>query len=360
MNVKISGEIRWTVESLVLEPRLVLLLESIARLGKLQAAAKATGLSYRHAWSLLETAAERFGEPLIVSKQGRGTRLSPVAERLLSALVAANGPLAAALRSAETVLRETLTTAANTTMSQTVVLHASHDLALARLRDAWAHDSDLALGLHFHGSLDCLAALRRKQCDLAGFHLPVLPESTALAVQLRPLLRLKSLQTARLFDRTQGLIVATGNPRKLAGIADLARKNVRFVNRQAGSGTRLCFDLLLARQGLLPQTIHGYAHEEFTHAAVAATVASGMADAGFGIAAAAHAHGLSFIPVIKEHYYLAARAATLRTPGLRILIARMETPAFRELVNSLAGYQAADALQWKPAVELLGAAANTG
>lgn len=351
--MKISGEIRWTVEGLVMEPRLILLLESIARLGNLQAAAKTAGLSYRHAWGLLEAAAGKLGEPLVLAEQGRGTRLSAAAERLLSALVAANGPLSASLHTAETVLRETLASELAANPPQAIVLHASHDLALARLRDELASDSAFAVALHFHGSLDCLAALRRKQCDLAGFHLPVMPEIGSLAAQLRPALRLKSLRTAHLFDRMQGLIVAADNPLKLTSIADLTRKGVRFVNRQPGSGTRLCFDLLLARQGLRPQAIHGYAHEEFTHAAVAATVASGMAEAGFGIAAAAHEQGLTFVPVVQEHYYLAARAATLRHPGVRALLARLETPAFGKLVNSLAGYQATHALHWGAAAELL-------
>lgn len=354
MTMKISGEVRWTIEGLTMEPRLVMLLESIARTGNLQSAIKTTGLSYRHAWGLLQTAANELGEPLVLPQQGKGTRLSPLAERLLAGLVDASGPLAAAIREAEARLRASLElelSAANP--AQAVVFHASHDLALARLRDLLQNDRDSTLELHFHGSLDCLAALRRRQCDIAGFHLPVMPEASTLLAQLRPWLRQKSLRVAHLFDRTQGLMVTTGNPKKIATIADLARKGVRFVNRQAGSGTRLCFDFLLADRGLRPGAIHGYAHEEFTHAAVAATVASGMADAGFGIEAAAREQGLAFVPVVKEHYYLAARAAGLRQPRLRALLAHLETPAFRKLVDNLAGYRSIPGLQWQNAGEIL-------
>lgn len=350
--MKISGEVRWTIEGLAMEPRLVMLLESIARLGNLQAAAKATGLSYRHAWGLLEAAANELGEPLVVPQQGRGTQLAPLAERLLAGLVDASGPLAAAIREAEARLQTALATTHAGSPVKTVVLHASHDLALARLRETLPAGGT-GFDLHFHGSLDGLAALRRKQCDIAGFHLPVMPEASALLAQLRPWLRLKPLRITTLFDRTQGLMVAAGNPKKISAIADLARKGVRFVNRQPGSGTRLCFDFLLAQQGLRPGAIHGYAHEEFTHAAIAATVASGMADAGFGIEAAAHEHGLGFVPVVQEHYYLAARAATLRQPRVRALLAQLETPAFRSMVDGLAGYTSGGALHWTAAAELL-------
>lgn len=351
--MKISGEVRWTIEGLTMEPRLVMLLESIARLGNLQAAAKITGLSYRHAWGLLEAAANELGEPLVIPQQGRGTQLSPLAERLLAGLVDASGPLAVAIREAETRLRATLDTVALSGPAKAVVVHASHDLALTGLRDLMQDDKGTPLELHFQGSLDCLAALRRKQCDIAGFHLPIMPETSVLAAQLRPWLRMKSLRVARLFDRTQGLMVATGNPKKLSAITDLARKGVRFVNRQQGSGTRLCFDFLLAQQGLRPGAIHGYAHEEFTHAAVAATIASGMADAGFGIEAAAHEQGLAFVPVVKEHYYFAARSAVLRQPRLRALFTRINGSVFQDLVNGLAGYGTSGTLDWRPATEIL-------
>lgn len=351
--MKISGEVRWTIAGMTMEPRLVMLLESIARLGNLQAAAKSTGLSYRHAWGLLEAAGNELGAPLVVPQQGKGTQLSPLAERLLAGLVEASGPLAAAIREAEARLRATLETALPSGPARAAVVYASHDLALARLRDLMQSDKGTPLELHFQGSLDCLAALRRKQCDIAGFHLPVMPEASTLLAQLRPWLRMKSLRVAHLFDRTQGLMVAAGNPKKISAIADLARKGVRFVNRQPGSGTRLCFDFLLAQKGLRPGAIHGYTHEEFTHAAVAATIASGMADAGFGIEAAAREQGLAFVPVVREHYYFAARATALRQPRLQALLTRLDSPAFQKLVHKLAGYHAGGALEWRPATEIL-------
>jgi molybdate transport repressor ModE-like protein len=354
--MKAAAHIRWHLDGVDIEPRLVRLLEAVARHGKLREAAAEAGVSYRHAWGLLEAAAARLGSPLVTREQGRGSRLAPLGTRLLEAMVEVNGSLAAGLRLGEARMMERLERLppAATADPAKVTLYASHDLALARVRDLRAADGSApALELQFHGSLDCLIALRRGQCEIAGFHLPAIPGVRTLAAPLLPLLERRDWRAARLFDRTQGLMVRAGNPRGLRRLADLARGTVRFVNRQPGSGTRLCFDFLLAQQGLSPAGIHGYTHEEFTHAAVAATVASGMADAAFGIEAAAREHGLDFVPLVGEHYYLAARAGSLRRPGLRALLAYFDGRAFRRLVNELAGYRSVAALQWVAARDVV-------
>lgn len=281
--------------------------------------------------------------------------LAPLGTQLLQGMVDVNGSLAAGLREGEARMAEHLArrpAAAAATPIQ-VTLHASHDLALAQLRDIYASRGDLALALQFHGSLDCIAALRRNQCELAGFHLPAIPGTRTLAAQLIPFLSLKGWRATRLFDRTQGLMVKPGNPKKLARVADLTRNGVRFVNRQPGSGTRLCLDFLLTQQGVQPAQVHGYTHEEFTHAAVAATVASGMADVAFGIEAAAREQGLDFVPVVNEHYYLASRTTVLGRPGVRALLEFLDSREFRRLVNALPGYRSVAALEWSNAMDLI-------
>jgi len=114
------------------------------------------------------------------------------------------------------------------------VLHASHDLALARLRETLPAGGT-GFDLHFHGSLDGLAALRRKQCDIAGFHLPVMPEASALLAQLRPWLRLKPLRITTLFDRTQGLMVAAGGKvwKEALGEVDVSVEILRLSGEEA-------------------------------------------------------------------------------------------------------------------------------
>jgi molybdate-binding protein len=151
---------------------------------------------------------------------------------------------------------------------------------------------------------------------------------------------MRGLRLIRFAGRRQGLIVPRGNPKRLRSLADLAEKGARFINRQPKSGTRLAFDRLLGAAGLRPSQIRGYQSEEFTHAAVAATVASGMADAGFGIEAAAHHHGLDFVPLATERYFLAARAATLARLETRVLLDALKGGAFLERLATLRGYSA--------------------
>jgi putative molybdopterin biosynthesis protein len=138
--------------------------------------------------------------------------------------------------------------------------------------------------------------------------------------------------------REQGLIVAPGNPLGLRGIEDLARADLRYVNRQRGAGTRVLLDHELGRRGIAPEAVPGYAREEHTHLAVAAAVAAGRADAGLGVMAAARAFGLDFVPVTREPYDLVLDAATLEDPVIARLWALLDDPAFRAAVEELGGY----------------------
>ena len=117
-----------------------------------------------------------------------------------------------------------------------------------------------------------------------------------------------TIAVVRLVHREQGLLVAPGNPLGLTGVADLARPGLRYVNRQRGAGTRVLLDYELARAGIDPDAIVGYGREEPTHLAVAAAIASGRADCGMGVLAAARAFGLDFVPVTKRALRPRARA----------------------------------------------------
>lgn len=279
-----------------------------------------------------------LGRSLVVMDRGRGARLSPFAEKLLEADDVATRVIERELASTVRALGRATPLTLDTPRGMPLVIHASHDYALAELRDRL-----LARGspteLHFRGSLECLASLARRECDVAGFHLPEARIDSVELAPYRPLLRARGLRLVRFASRRQGLMVSRGNPKRLSGLADLARKDVRFVNRQPLSGTRLCFDRLLAEAGVDPAAIRGYPTEEFTHAAVAATIASGMADAGFGIETAARQHKLDFIPLATERYFLAARAATLaRSAAAGALLEEMRKPAFLKRVAALPGY----------------------
>src|SRR5690606_33036740 len=138
--------------------------------------------------------------------------------------------------------------------------------------------------------------------------------------------------------RTQGLMLAPGNPHGIAGLADLARSGLRFVNREPGSGTRLLLEDLLRRDGLDSAAINGFHNEEVTHAAVAAYVASGIADVGYGVEAAARQFGLDFIPMAREHYCLLCREDSLELPAMTALLRVLQNPDFQARIGQLPGY----------------------
>jgi molybdate-binding protein len=137
-------------------------------------------------------------------------------------------------------------------------------------------------------------------------------------------------------------MVARGNPLAIGGLADLARTGVRFVNRQAGSGTRMLFEMMLQDAGIAPDAVNGYNSAEFTHSAVAAYIASGMGDVGLGVRTAAERFKLDFIPLVRERYFFALRSDALDEPLMRQLVGILKDSAYHGLVDELPGYDAAD------------------
>ena len=129
-----------------------------------------------------------------------------------------------------------------------------------------------------------------------------------------------------------------GNPKSIKGMDDLIRDDVTFVNRQAGSGTRILLDYKLKKSGYDQFGIKGYNHEEFTHMAVAVDVLSGAADCGMGIYAAAKALDLDFVTMVREQYDLIIPSAHLENHNIQELIKTIRSDVFKERVNALGGY----------------------
>ena len=321
-----------------LDPRLLPLLRAVAETGSLAAAVADRGLSYRAAWGLLRTYKRELGDPLVVLERGRGASLALLGERLVAADETARRRLSRTFQRLAMELDAPADTRRAPVLRLTIA--ASHDLALAALREALRADQEFALELSFMGSLDALEQYAEGRVDIAGFHVPSgtqHEESRALFLRL---LRTRADRLIQLVDREQGLIVPRGNPERLRTFRDIADKRLRFVNRQRGSGTRLLIDSLLGDDGIDVARIVGYVNEEFTHAAVAATVASGGADVGFGLRAAAVQYALAFVPQIRERYWLVARAAALRSAPTTRLIEILRSPVFAGIVKRLPGYHA--------------------
>jgi molybdate transport repressor ModE-like protein len=319
-----------------LDPRLVPLLEAIAAKGSLAAAVAMCTLSYRAAWGLLRDYERKLGAALVVLERGRGARLAPAGEKLVRAHHAA----LQRLERIRPALAIELGLASNGGHKmERLNVAASHDLALAALRDVLPIAAGVALDLAFMGSLSALQQFAEERADLAGFHVRIGARDAGELAPFRRLLRVRRDRLVRLVDRDQGLMLPRGNPARVRAFRDLVRKQLKFVNRQRGSGTRLLVDRLIADEGLDPAALIGYGHEEFTHPAVAATVASGAADVGFGLRAAAAEYGLAFVPRVRERYYLAARASMLATPALARLIGALRGPLLARAVGGLPGYR---------------------
>ena len=224
-------------------------------------------------------------------------------------------------------------------IATTVLAVGSHDLLLDMLSSGLARRwPGTTLSSAHVGSQGGLVALRRGEAHLAGVHLLDPATGEYNVAYVRQHLRGRKVALFTLAFREQGLLVRRGNPRGLHDFAGLAREGVRYVNRQAGSGTRVLLDFHLARLGVDPAAIAGYRQEVFTHTAVAAAVAAGSADCGLGISAVAKSFGLDFVALARERYELAIPAENLDLPGMERLLELARSPAWRREVAALGGY----------------------
>jgi putative molybdopterin biosynthesis protein len=324
------------------------LLSAVREQGSIQHAARATGSSYRHVWGALKQWQEELGEPLVTWAQGQPARLTPFADRLLWAEARARTRLAPHIEALRAELERVLADAFDGTQ-QVLTVYASHDNALPLLRERASAEHRLHVDLRFAGSMDALRALAEGRCLVAGFHAPPLTDShNVFARALKPLLKPGRHKLIGCTRRTQGLMVAPGNPLKLRGLADLAARGLlreggpralRFIHRQSGSGTRLLTEHLLQEQGLDSGALGepGLAEED-SHGAVAAAVASGLGDAGLGLESAALAFGLGFIPLIEEDYFLVCLADALEHPAVVQLRELLTSRGWRRTVADLPGY----------------------
>jgi molybdate transport repressor ModE-like protein len=333
--IKIRIETNWrigTSETELADPLLFRLLEAVQASGSLAKSSKALGFSYRHIWGLLGKWEKTMGRPLVRLHRGRGANLTEFGEKLIWAEQMARSRLENQIESVQRELENELS-AELSRGTTNLVMHASHDLALAHLQNLLHKTHGVQIQLQYHGSLESLDGLAQGRCDLAGFHLPEGGLDTDFFFHRRAF-KARDHTLIRCASRTQGLMVANGNPKGIRGLPDLTRRDIRMINRQPGSGTRL----ELREAAIDPALIAGYDTSEFTHLAVAATVASGMCDVGFGIEAAAAQYKTGFIPLLRERYYLACRNEVVSARPVKLMLDVLRSSEFASSVASLAGY----------------------
>jgi molybdate transport repressor ModE-like protein len=337
----VSIKPQWTIADASgqsLSPKVLDLLALVAEHGSLAGACKAMGASYRHTWSVLRQAEAQLGTPLLTMERGKGSALSPLAEKLVWAGHRIHARLMPML--------DTLASELEGEIGRTFALepnalrvHASHGFAVEKLLDALMKQG-AGVDRKYVGSLEAVASLHAGSCDLAGFHIPQGAFEAQAYAHYAKWFSAKDNRIIHVATRRQGLFVAKGNPQKIYHVTDLARKGLRFINRQPSSGTRFLLECFLKQDGVRPEAISGFEQAEFTHAAVAAYVASGMADAGFGVETPAQRFNLDFIPLCTERYFLLCKQADLERPALQAVLAILGSDAFQSAVNGLAGYTA--------------------
>jgi putative molybdopterin biosynthesis protein len=311
------------------------LLSAVATQGSIQGAAKTLDLSYRHLWGSLKQWEETVGQALVVWQRGQPARLTPFAERLLWAERQARERMVPHIEALRRELQRVMEEALDGSR-QVLRIDASHDLmlpVLQKLGDA----QGLHIELRFAGSLDALRSLAEGRCVVAGFHAPPLSRSEHYARAMKALLKPGRHKLISAMRRTQGLMVAPGNPLGARSLADVAHRGLRFVAREPGSGTGLLAAHLAEQHGFALTLLNTTA-QEGSHLACAAAVASGSADAALGIEAAATRYGLGFVPLVEEDYHLVCLADALEQPAVRLLREILQSHAWRREVREVDGY----------------------
>ncbi len=353
--MKIKLGLAWELGSRSTEtvpPLLLRLLNEIDSEGSLSSAAINTGVSYRTAWNLINHWSGELDTELLVSRRGKGASLSPLAAKLIWAESFAGDQVSEVLDATTRKINTELGELAIQSSYQPLAMYASHCLSHNILQHLFRTESGRELRISNMGSSTSLKMLQAGKCTVAGFHLADGKLSEDFVNEYRQHIDPENIQLIYSVKRNQGLILARGNPKKIRSVRDLARDNIRIVNRQTDSGTRLLFDALLAREGISGVDITGYNSSEVTHSAVSAQVATGAADVAIGTQASAVQFGLDFVQLAVESYYYAVPQAQINSVEARSLQTVLSGPAWHQAVAELDGYNSANAGKIIPAIKI--------
>ena len=228
-------------------------------------------------------------------------------------------------------------------LRRSLVVTGSHDPLIDELHELLCVKyGNVSMGSAHVGSMGGLIAVRRGKAHVAGTHL--LDEDTGEynVSFVRKTFPKGGVRLIECVKRTQGLILAKGNPKSIKGVADLTMEGLRYVNRQKGSGTRILLDYYCRENAVDTSEIDGYEREEYTHNSVAALIVSGSADAGLGIFSVAKLHDLDFIPVCQEQYDLLIPDHAWELQMVRQLLDVLRSDEFRQRMGELGGYVVED------------------
>ncbi|TCS84531.1 molybdopterin biosynthesis protein [Tepidibacillus fermentans] len=228
-------------------------------------------------------------------------------------------------------------------IDRTIVFAGSHDLTLDLLASAIKKvDAAYSLSSAHVGSLAGILAIRKGENHVAGTHLFDEKTEEYNIPFIKQYVGNQEVILVNLVYRQQGWIVQKGNPKEIHSIEDLTKKDVRYINRQRGAGTRILFDYLLKQAGIAPNQIYGYMREDFSHLSLAAAIKGGNADVGLGIYSAAKVLDLDFIPVAEERYDLLMTKEFYQSELGQLLMQVITSESFKNEVESMGGYSCRD------------------
>jgi len=224
-------------------------------------------------------------------------------------------------------------------IENSLVCLGSHDMTIDFLIDILIRNNDIRLVSTNVGSMGGIMSLRRQETHCAGLHLLDYDSGEYNISYLQKYLPQQNLLLVNLAQRHQGLVVKKGNPLQINGLQDIARPEVRYINRQNGSGTRLLLDYLLMKEKISPAQINGYNREEYTHLAVAAAVKNDACDTGLAIFASAKIMNLDFVPIEVERYDLCILPDLMTAQQLESILAAINNPQFKNRAQEFGGYE---------------------
>ena len=313
-NTKDSVDLSWAAD----------LLRGVQSGRSLQAAADSMDISYRTLWNKLKGVEKSLGCRLLLSVKGHGSTLTEVANTLLKIVEGVELQYASINKKQEAIFQTRLDELESFDHQKWLICASNDPILEAAIQDSEAFE------LRTMGSGQSLERLLSGDADLAGFHVP--DDESIQGVRER--LSSQGIQAYPVMSRTQGLMVQKNNPLAITQLKDLARPEVRFINRQKGAGTRLLLDRLLEAQQLPAKKIRGYQREEFTHSAIATAILAGTADVGLGLKSVALEHDLDFLSLGDETYFLAMSPQMVKRSAVSELIR-----VLRKEAKKMPGYQ---------------------
>ncbi|MFS0783270.1 substrate-binding domain-containing protein [Bacillus sp. 1P06AnD] len=190
----------------------------------------------------------------------------------------------------------------------------------------------------YNGSLNSLIAMYNGECDIVSLHLYDGETGEYNLPYVKRILVSHPFALINLMCRNAGIYVQKGNPKRIETWADLGNKEIKWANREKGSGARILFDEQLKKQGIAADSVNGYEDELTSHFAVASAVANGQADAAVGIESVSKMVNVDFIPLVKERYDIVVLKKKEQTDSLELVKKIIQSNEFKKQLKQMNGY----------------------